>query len=283
MLDVKILNVDTGLFSWYRQKRERKKRFKTKKKLRQLRSILKDRSDKCSHLAAIHLLAVHEIRRFVVGGHGWGESGLKSKSLVPFRELADKCRDSMAGVLGINSEALHCTIKVCQGTNELNKGDWKVWTVARSESFGHFRERTELGPDYSHLVKENSSFASLVGCPDNKINWPSTPHLCFGCNNLPCCEKYAETRDRDIWEQLYSSALVFPLRYSYEGKKRHAIMGFLTFDSLYEGVFEGVPSIFDYVDEPNEYWLKLSGSSAFHAGCIMADILATAVAYKKGK
>ena len=173
--------------------------------------------------------------------------------------------------------SIYCTIKYCSLQERDPKEELKVWTFARSTI--EAARPQHIGPDYPRKASENSGFAALIGCNDRKNKWMYI-HRCFACNNLTI-EPYDDTKAD--WETWYISGLVFPLRYRkrYKGKEgihdSDYIMGFLTFDSLKPDIFLGIPSIFDYKDEPGEYEQELAKSGIYHTGGIIADTIATAI------
>lgn len=237
------------------------------------------------NIAYIHFEAIHEMRRFFVAGIPWGEDGFRKEEFqIAYRSLADKFRDTMAGVLDEKPDLIHCTLKVCAASLKDRKEDWRVWTIGRSTT--QFR-RGEMGPQKSHIVGQNSSFAALVGCTDRenqgKHKWPDSPHLCFGVNDLSEHEYYDETMAEKVWQASYITTLVFPIRFKKEEHNpEHYFCGFLTFDSLKAGIFDLPTDIYDYKDDPHGYALSVANCSAYNTGCIIADVLALAIAFQQG-
>ncbi len=230
-------------------------------------------------LTSLHYSAVHEIREFAV--KGYLTDRFKDDELA-FQLLADKCRDSVAAAIQLDPEMLQCSIKVCEGTEEIAKPDWDVWTFARSEQLipdiGLLRG--ESGPGSSQKIRDNSAYAALTGCFDGKIDWGPKAYGCFCCCDWKRHEEcYVDSRSE--WLELYRAIMVFPLRWIEEHEKGIAIKGFLSFYSLLPDVFTGVPCIFECKNNREAYFRKLTYSVAYHVGGIIADILATVIALEE--
>jgi hypothetical protein len=225
----------------------------------------------------LHLDGIHLIRRFSVNDHFLGVLGNQDNPSEPFEDLADGIRDVLAKTIAVDCRALHCTIKTLQGSDGTPKEDWQVYTLARSTPC---ERPAEFHPTY-HLVGRNSSFAALVGCNDLSNTWLPNAHVCFGCNDLWVQDKYECTR-KD-WKRYFRSTVVFPLRYRKIQQQDHKIVGFLTFDCKSAKVFGNIPNIFDFKDEPVEYNKRLQGSSVYHVGGMVADILAATIYLQEEK
>jgi len=217
----------------------------------------------------IHWDAIHSLRRFSVNDHFLGVLGNRDNPTEPFEDLAEGIRDVLARIIAVDAHTLHCTVKILQGTQDIQKKDWKVFTVARSTPINR---PAEYYPTF-HLVGRNSTFAALVGCDDPSNKWLPNAHLCFACNDLTKHDKYECSREN--WRRYFWSTVVFPLRYRKIVQQEHRIMGFLTFDSRSTKVFGNIPDIFDFKDRPDEYNQRLLMSAVFHVGGMIADILAT--------
>lgn len=221
-------------------------------------------------ISKLHIHSTHQMRSFSI--HKYMARGIDSTlnhPYEPFESLANANRDVFADLLEIPPQHLHCTIKICNNEKNMDKKDWKVYTIARSTPYNR---PEEFHPEY-HLVGENSSFAPLVGCDDIKNIWLPHVYRCFVSDDLTkYFNKYACSRKN--WNDYFKSTIVFPLRYR-KGRTSHLIIGFLTFDSNKTKVFGNIPDIFEYKDKPDDYLEHLSYSTAYHIGGIIADTLAT--------
>ncbi len=224
-------------------------------------------------LTRIHFDTIHLIRRFSVNGHFFGILGEGDNAKEPFEDLADGIRDTMAKHLAVAIDDLHCTIKYLQGSDDIDKKDWKVYTLARSTPCNR---PAEFWPSDSHSLGLNSSFAALVGCDDPSNKWSSdTPYICFACNDLREHEQYECTREN--WRKYFKCTFVFPLRYRKITQKTYKTVGFLTFDSNMRNIFGDIPNIFEYMGKPEEYRKAMLASSVCHLGGLIADMLATTI------
>lgn len=226
-------------------------------------------------LTTLHYQAIHAIRRFTVDGHLLSESGLEEET-ESFERLANDCRDAFGISIGQNPKKIHCSIKLYKGTRDIPQGEWTVWTLARSEFLTSepFTLRNQFGPEAGQKAKENSAYAALTGCSDGKTEWGMQPYSCFCCNDLKKHDKYVNTRKN--WPDFYKAGMVFPLRWLKSRKSKIELKGFLSFDTDIHNFFGDVPCIFEcqFLD----YYRKLIDSIAFHAGGIIADVLATTIA-----
>lgn len=220
-------------------------------------------------MTRLHLDSMHLIRRFSVNDHFLGIMGTKENPKEPFEDLADSIRDTMAKIIAVDWNNLHCTIKFLYGRDDMSRDQWKVYTVARSTPCNR---PAEFFPTF-HKVGLNSSFAALVGCDDPSNKWLPHTYQCFACNDLIKHPEYECTRGN--WSRYFKSTMVFPLRYRKISQREHTILGFLTLDSNYRNIFGKVPDIFDYGDKQDEYKNLLMVSSICHVGGMIADILAT--------
>lgn len=234
---------------------------------------------KLAVLAELHYQAIHGIRKFMVNGNLLSECEC-GQDTEPFEKLANDCRNAFAIAIGQNKnrQKIHCAIKLYKGTQKLPRGDWIVWTLARSELLTSqpFTLRNNFGPEEGQEAKNNSAYAALTGCSDGQTEWGARAQVypCFYCNDLRTHEKYVNYR-KD-WQDYYKTALVFPLRWIKNQESKIEIKGFLSFDS-------DVPNILDdglaciYKADITEYWKSLINSTAYHAGGIIADVLATTI------
>lgn len=225
-------------------------------------------------LSKLHLKAIHRIRSIALS-----RANLEalSKSHEHLEELATDCRDVMADVIEAWPDSVHCTIKLCDRRKAKNKGQVKVYTIARSR--GSDTRPRQFGTEHAHLVGENSAFAALVGCNDRKNVWGPRVFKCFACNDLRDHGNY--DCSRTDWDAYWRSTCVFPLRFRAPDGDHH-VFGFLTFDSPKPGAFRGLPNIYDYHNNAHskkkgndEFDRLLEYRSAFHIGGILADTLST--------
>jgi len=232
-------------------------------------------------IKTLHYSSVHGIREFAVNGYLTREHRIEDAGLA-FKDLANKCRDSMAVAIQLEPEMLHCSIKVCEGMHEMAKPDWNVWTFARSEPLVPDTGllRGESGPGSSQKVRDNSAYAALTGCFDGKVEWGPKAYACFCCCDWNRHEEYY-VDSRNEWLELYRASMVFPLRWVEEHEKGIAIKGFLSFYSLLPDVFTDMPCIFDHKSDSEAYFQKLTHSVAYHTGGIIADMLATVIALEE--
>lgn len=228
-----------------------------------------------------HIHAMHAIRTlaFEEDLHDGSESFQSSHF---YNQIANACAISMGEVLDLGDEScldmdLYCTIKALSDldsptTNgEEDEKNWMAYTLGRSDC--NDDSRLEFGRENGHSISGNTSFAPMLGISDGITDWGERAYSCFHVNDLnQCHEKYVCTKDG--FENQYVSTIVFPLRYKSPQEDSFKLFGFLTFDSKTEGMFEGMPDIFEY--SRDEYEKKASFSSAYHLGGLMADALATA-------
>jgi len=228
-------------------------------------------------LHIIHLSAIHAIREFTVKG-GFGVVVNRDSPLRPYQELANACRNALAGTLGCAPEMLHCTISYCGGAVSGKPTAYReVWNFAHSEI--DCDRHLPLGPDQATVVGNNSSYAALLGCNDRRNEWKHR-FRCFACDDLP--EDLYDDADPH-WRTWYRARLVFPLRYQTydtQGRPIDNITGFLSYDTLEPEPF-GVPSIFNYVDDPAEYAKQHEALAVCNAGGIVADCIAIAIFEEK--
>lgn len=227
-------------------------------------------------LMTLHRDVIHEIRKFAAGGY-FRVIVEHKKPYHPYENLANACRNAIASIIRCQQRDIHCTIRRCKGEKGQVKEAWKVWTFAWSTV--NPARPVDFGPDCFRKIGENSIFSALVGCKDRKTDWRPFTYPCFACNNLPDFDSYDESdEDWDIW---YRSVLAFPLRYQTtekgEDNPLYRVLGFLTFDSLNTNIFRDIPSIFHYIGEPADYERKLMESDLFHAGGLIADVIAMAL------
>ena len=211
-----------------------------------------------------HIEHAHSLRTFA---HKAYIRGLKNLSPEDTISLASSERDVMAKLLGVPNQDIHCTIKLCHWPQGItDKGLCEIHTIARSEP-------CERPPEYypkKHLAKDNSAFASLVGCDDNKNRW-TDPFCCFLCNDLT---KENFDCSRENWQKYFKAALVFPLRNLHYAKGQSRIVGFLTFDSEKTSIFGRIPNIFSYRRKnKSTYNTKCIYSTVVQVGGLLADTL----------
>ncbi len=217
-------------------------------------------------VARYHINFVHELRKVSINAESIAESNISCDTL---ESLADGCRDVMADILEVWPNDLHCTMKLCEGEG-CEKEEIKVYTIARSQPC---KRPAEYGLDNYHLIGNNSSFASIVGCGDRRNKW--TPHAftVFVCGDLTKESNYDDSRGD--WKDYYRSTMVFPLRIKKTKDKEYNVFGFLTFDSYKTNALKGMPNTFRYITDKKGYDEKLSYSAAFHIGGSLADSIST--------
>lgn len=83
-------------------------------------------------------------------------------------EMCSSMRELMGKLTELNPDEIHCCLKGFMPNNTTDLHDHVV-TVARSEPFGN----RPIDPKTfdSHLVEENTVWASLMGKSDGKYNW----------------------------------------------------------------------------------------------------------------
>lgn len=181
-------------------------------------------------------------------------------------DFCTACRFLMCELSEVQPNQIHCSIKV------LVKGRVAdldvVRTLARSRPF----DGRAIATDTEQKVSENSVWSALLGKTDGSHNW-AKPYNCFVCNNLSkhpeefCCP-------RPKWQSHYKSTLAFPLHYpDAEDHTKFDTLGFLAFDSTKEGVFTGLPDIFEYKTDWAVYHDMLADNTIFHFGAAAAGSL----------
>ncbi|MHA2064206.1 MAG: helix-turn-helix domain-containing protein [Candidatus Thorarchaeota archaeon] len=233
-------------------------------------------------VAALHHGAIHAIRSAAVSknlslGTNFGQLADNFGRFADAYEfLATKCRQGFAAAIGLEANRLQCSIKLCKTAGD-KRASSEVWTLARSEVY-----TSDPSILYSNLRKKitqtwgnNSASAALIGCSDRNTNWVGQ-YNCFCCNDLTKHPEYVNARLD--WSKFYKSAMVFPLRWSIKGENELRIRGFLAFDSMLTNIYKDAPCIFEYKDSPNDYYIELCESVAYHVGGIIADCLATTIA-----
>ncbi len=227
-------------------------------------------------LGALHWSGIHGIRKFIVDGHLLDEQSL-DENFEALEALATRCRDAFAANLGVEKNRLHCSIKLCEGSEGSLKAEWNIWTLARSELSPKDPPRGPLGPEAGQLAGKNTAYAALTGCSDGKTEWAGVRTFsCFCCGDLRKHGEYVNARSN--WWDYYKSGIVFPLRWLNKTETSMKVKGFLSFDSKLRNIFGATPCIFDYKDDYGRYYDKLSKSHVYHVGGIMADVLATTIA-----
>lgn len=231
-----------------------------------------------SILAVLHQEAIHGIRKFMVNGHLLSECGREWKTHA-LEVLANSCRNAFATAIGRNKEKIHCAIKLYKGDKSIPRGDWIVWTLARSELLTSrpFTLRNNFGPEEGQKAKENSAYASITGCSDGQTEWGAQVnqvYSCFYCDNLIKHTNYVNSRDK--WKDYYKSAIVFPLRWIKGQNSKIEVKGFLSFDSDTENSFGSNLSCI-YNTSFDEYQKTLQDSVAYQVGGMIADVLATTI------
>ncbi|WP_005221561.1 hypothetical protein [Marichromatium purpuratum] len=247
--------------------------------------------------AELHQKAIHDIRSLTTAQLTLAEN--KELAYEHFERVADSCRDVMANTLEVSPEQLHATIKIfaeddCHeaiiGPNDgggMNAeeheklidriGELKVYTLARStDSSNYWSGRPfDVGSNHFHLVRENSSFASILGVKDKYNDWRRKACNCFVENRLTELAKLEKYANSGVyWQDHYLAAAVFPIRYTHHVTRQPIVVGFLTFDAKHAvfGAFGAYPDIFNFAD-PIKYRDALWSKTFFHVGGILADTL----------
>lgn len=218
-------------------------------------------------LSKLHLEAVHAVRTFAINREQISDS---PDTYLALEGLANGYRKVFADILEVQSlEDIHCTIKLCASEQNVPKEDWKVYTIARSSPCNR---PSEFGIKSAHKIGHNSDFAALCGAEDRKNKWWPNVYSCFICNDLRSHDNY--DCSRDDWSSFYTAMAVFPIRYRQPKDKLHNIIGFVTFDTLDESLFRGLPCIFHDLNDRINYERSLNFTSVFHLGGILAAVLA---------
>ena len=181
--------------------------------------------------------------------------------------LCTKSLNLMSQVLGLSDYDLNCSLKVCTKTTN---GDLAIGSLARGEP----GDSRPYGDQDIHLVSKNTVWCALMAMDQNEIEWSKKPINCFACNDLPK-EKGRFSCDRENWDSIYKSTLVYSLKCLDYRTTEKRLYGFLAFDSPKRDAFKNVPNVFDYCNgEISQYNQLLRESTAFHLGAIIADNLA---------
>jgi len=217
----------------------------------------------------LHNNVVHRMRALAVRMDEWEHQQIETSTLA--RDFCTECNILLADLLELDTNHLHCCIKVLSRGQEPNDDIVKTWI--RSEPYD---AREEDGLTNGYHVCDNSVWAALLGRFDGRINWEQ-PFACFACNDLfEHGEDYRNSRVN--WRAYYRSTLVYPLRYlTYEnGERRFNAIGFLAFDSPVKNAFPRAPDIYKYrseLDKRADYISRLSAIAAFQVGAVIADTL----------
>lgn len=218
-------------------------------------------------LAPLHYRVLHAARNLAVEMAGHPPEKAQERASFAARQFCTECRDVMGRMLEVEPSELHCCLKVMTSQEGQGHAD-RVATWARSDPLDD--RPVEIGNQNAHVICKNSVWASLMGESDGRLDW--RPFPCFACNDLANAKGFR--CDRDNWEDYYRSALVYPLRYiASDNCYDYVNFGFLAFDSPRNGVFLGVPEIYDYKDEPPRFRARLEKSAVFNLGAIIADAL----------
>jgi hypothetical protein len=217
-------------------------------------------------LRPLHFNVIHRMRRLSVQMTDESDDPEAAAHLA--LELCTQCRTTMCRLLELNSNELHCCLKLMV-TRPGAPDEDRVATWARSEPLDD--RPIETGDANAHLVNANSVWSALMGRNDGITGW--RPFSCFACNDLTKRHELFKC-DRENWTRYYKSTLVFPLRYQENPQcTSYRNIGFLAFDSHNTSAFKGLPDIFDFRDDPSGYRDLLEDCTAFHLGAIFADTL----------
>ncbi len=216
-----------------------------------------------STLASLHQDIFHRMRLLATQmSNQWDKEEAIAARLA--FEISTHCRSVIGNLLELSPHRLHCCIKMMVDDN-------RVATWVRSDPIDG--RPVEKGDTNAHEVSKNSVWAALLGRSDGRATWQ--PFNCFCCNDL-FAHPVDFICDRRNWQNYYRSALVFPVRYAKNTEGTELVnLGFIAFDSPTQGVFRGLPDIFNYQSNIAEYQERLQQSAIFHLGAILADSLGT--------
>ncbi|MEW8089088.1 MAG: hypothetical protein AB2784_05620 [Candidatus Thiodiazotropha endolucinida] len=253
-----LANLETGVKTWLWVIRQLK-RFGLKKQLAALKEhYVRDLTE------SLHEGVAHSMRSFAINLISSGEAH-EEHTYLSAEEFCTKARETMAKVIEIGPNQLHCCLKGFSNEDGVDQ----VVTWARSRPL----DDRPSGLDDAHPVDGNTVWCALLGRNDRHTAWQ--PFNCFSSNDLASHSEHFNCT-RDAWPTYYRSALVYPLRYIRKTDRRHFNVGFLAFDSPKKDAFRNIPDIFEYRNSGelrSEYHDELNKSAIFHTGAAIADTL----------
>jgi hypothetical protein len=217
------------------------------------------------HIRRHHHEFIHPMRElgFRMSADWMGE---KDPAADAAGRIVTACRERMCELLKLREYELNCCIKVM---GPRSNGEDMVSTWVRSEPRD---SRTQLlGHKNARPVSKNTVWSCLLEKDDKTTRWHG--FRTFACNNLAAAKDLFQC-DREGWQRYYQSALVFTIRYPKNTQENEFLcVGFLVFDSPKINAFAGIPNIFKFTHNPDEYAVLLDKSAAFHLGAVFADML----------